>query len=185
MIVVAIVGVLAALGIYAVTQFTALSRSAEAKQTVGAITRAALAAFERKQVGAELSSPGASSSGKSGGTLCNTAASWVPADISLMRAKKYQPNTAAGQDFNTTDSIAGWKCLKFGISQPISYAYYYQRYVNALPTAEWGPACTGDNFYAQAYGDTDGNYVPAKYARCGMVVDSRIKLSTEINVVGD
>ena len=48
MIVVAIIGVLAALAIYGVRRYLASSKTSEAKNTVGAISRGATAAFERE-----------------------------------------------------------------------------------------------------------------------------------------
>ena len=51
MIVVAIIGVLAALAIFGVRRYLASAKTSEAKNSVGAITRGAAAAFERERVG--------------------------------------------------------------------------------------------------------------------------------------
>src|SRR5580693_2775417 len=54
MIVVAIIGVLAALAIYGVRRYLASSKTAEAKNTIGAITRSAVSAYERETYSNEL-----------------------------------------------------------------------------------------------------------------------------------
>src|SRR5689334_23265245 len=54
MIVVAIIGVLAALAIYGVRRYLATSKTAEAKNTIGGIARAAVAAYERETYSNEL-----------------------------------------------------------------------------------------------------------------------------------
>src|SRR5260221_4090294 len=53
MIVVAIIGVLAALAIYGVRRYLASSKTAEAKQGVGAISRSSQQAYERENAAAE------------------------------------------------------------------------------------------------------------------------------------
>src|SRR3954468_8225606 len=54
MIVVAIIGVLAALAIYGVRRYLASAKTSEAKSNVGAITRAAAAAYERETYANQL-----------------------------------------------------------------------------------------------------------------------------------
>src|SRR5262249_23716463 len=58
MIVVAIIGVLAALAIYGVNKYLASAKTSEAKNSVGAISRGASASFERESAKAELLIPG-------------------------------------------------------------------------------------------------------------------------------
>ena len=53
MIVVAIIGVLAALAIYGVRRYLASAKTSEAKNTIGAITRSAQAAYERENAASE------------------------------------------------------------------------------------------------------------------------------------
>jgi type IV pilus assembly protein PilA len=75
MIVVAIIGVLAALAIYGVRRYVASAKTSEAKNAVGAISRGAAAAFERRRAepgveeaaasGAPASSGGAAGAGRS------------------------------------------------------------------------------------------------------------------------
>ena len=124
MIVVAIIGVLAALAIYGVRRYLASSKTAEAKNTIGAISRAAVGAYEREVYGNQLL-PDATSSSTIMHQLCKTLPGRVPA--APPPAKKYQPSTQDGVDFNGGDMLTGWKCLKFQMSEPIYYSYWYEQ----------------------------------------------------------
>src|SRR5512135_2345307 len=90
MIVVAIIGVLAALAIYGVRRYLASSKTAEAKNTIGAISRAAVAAYERESAQNQLLPDGQQSTGAMH-QLCKSASSRVP--TTPPPAKKYQPYT--------------------------------------------------------------------------------------------
>jgi type IV pilus assembly protein PilA len=104
-----LVGVLAALGIYGTRKYLAAAKTAEAKNSIGAIAREAVAAYEREAlVGGKLVTS----------HLCETAIP-VPASLSSVKALKYQPNSAAGTDFNSGDAQTGWTCLKFAMTSPI------------------------------------------------------------------
>ena len=121
MIVVAIIGVLAALAIYGVNKYLATAKTAEAKNNIGAISRAAVAAYERETYQSEvLTTPGTSAAATH--NLCGSS-TLTPAAIPA--AKKYQPSTAPGADFNNGDSFNGWTCLGFALTQPIYYALKY------------------------------------------------------------
>src|SRR3954468_229842 len=98
MIVVAIIGVLAALAIYGVRRYLASAKTSEAKANVGAITRAAVAAYERETYANALLGD-ATVSATAMPALCLRAANRVPA--ATPAGTKYQPSTADGADFNT------------------------------------------------------------------------------------
>jgi prepilin-type N-terminal cleavage/methylation domain-containing protein len=99
MIVVAIIGVLAALAIYGVRKYLSLSKSAEARQNVGAIARSAVAAYTRVSAPGELMASGASAKAEQH-KLCTTSHA-VPATFALIQGRKYQPSTkTAWSDFN-------------------------------------------------------------------------------------
>src|SRR6185295_5399379 len=72
MIVVAIIGVLAALAIYGVRKYLASAKTSEAKNTLGAISRGAAAAYERETTSSQLVTEGSSSSGANN-ALCGSA----------------------------------------------------------------------------------------------------------------
>ncbi len=92
-----VLGILAALGIYGVRRYIASAKSSEAKNTIGAISRGAVAAYDRD------------------GKLCESAG---PVPTTVQSAKKYQP---APSDWN------GFACLKFSMTMPHYYQYAYTR----------------------------------------------------------
>jgi type IV pilus assembly protein PilA len=170
MIVVAIIGVLAALAIYGVRRYLASSKTAEAKNTIGAITRAAVAAYERESYSNELLADGATSSSFMH-QLCASAVARVPP--SPPPAKKYQPSTADGADYNTGSNTAGWKCLKFNLSEPTYYSYFY---VTGVGSGNSG--ATANGFEASAQGDGTFSY----FARGADLRNSTVVVSTELYV---
>src|SRR5882757_2754113 len=89
MIVVAIIGVLAALAIYGVRKYLANAKSAEAKNTIGVINRGSVAAYERENMTAQVIVAGGAGAGASH-ALCGSSTS-VPAVIASVQNKKYQP----------------------------------------------------------------------------------------------
>src|SRR5271155_1703361 len=126
MIVVAIIGVLAALAIYGVRKYLASAKTSEAKNNVGAITRGAVAAYERETTSNELLADGTNSTATVH-QLCASSTS-VPAGGNYQGNHKYQPNTNP----TTGDwvagggtSLVGWPCLRFNVDQPIAYQYAY------------------------------------------------------------
>jgi len=121
MIVVAIIGVLAALAIFGVRKYLLSSKASEAKNTVGAITRSAIAAYEREKYDAQLMTGGGLSSTASH-SLCNGT---TPVPGAVPVGTKYTPIQAGVVDYNTGDTLGGWKCLKFGMSEPHYYQYNY------------------------------------------------------------
>lgn len=119
MIVVAIIGLLAALAIYGVRRYMTNSKTAEARQALGAISKGARAAFDG-EVWADTGVIAAGSSkGGAGGQLCPDAAA-VPASIDDVSGKKYQ-----SQD-SDWDADGGWSCLRFSMSGPQYFQYEYK-----------------------------------------------------------
>src|SRR5271169_872182 len=72
MIVVAIIGILAALAIYGVRRYMASAKTSEAKNTVGAISRGAVQAYEREITANQLLADGTSST-QAMNSLCTSA----------------------------------------------------------------------------------------------------------------
>jgi len=183
MIVVAIIGVLAALAIYGVTRYLASAKTGEAKNNVGAISRGAASAFERETTDSEiLVAPGSASTGNH--ALCLSAGNTVPAGIASVGNRKYQPSTAPGADFDTGDSLTGWKCLKFTVSQPIYFLYSYNAAGGYVSVASGGPDPTAAGFEAAAQGDLDGDAAGAVgvsvFARGGTIVNGQLVLATQV-----
>lgn len=147
-----VLGVVSALAIYGVRKYIAAAKTSEAKSTVGAISRAAVAAYEKPV-----------DPGTGAGALCDSA---IPVPTSVPKGRKYQP---ASTDFLTGTPTAGWTCLKFSMTTPIYYQYHYSkgsRYQS--PVSPPGP----DGFEAAAVGDLDGDGVTSLFARTGQI-DSR------------
>jgi type IV pilus assembly protein PilA len=175
MIVVAIIGILAALAIFGVRRYLASAKSSEARNTVGAITRASVAAFERETMQSQLLTDGGLST-----SLVNvfcTSASPVPASAASIKGFKYQPSTVDGVDFNAGSTVASWKCLKFSMTQP---TYYQYGYVTGAGSGKSGATAAG--FEATAQGDLDGNAVLSLFARGADVRSGQVVLSTQIYV---
>ena len=106
MIVVVIIGILAALAIYGVRKYVSNSKTGEAKMALGAISKGAIASFEGESMAGSLLAPGASIG--SARRLCGTAAATVPAAIAgVQGGKKYQ---SAGDEWDAGDADTGWRC---------------------------------------------------------------------------
>lgn len=183
MIVVAIIGVLAALAIYGVSKYLASAKTSEAKNTVGAITRAASAAYERESMNNQLLGDAATGAAATH-ALC-TSAAFVPVNIPVNQ--KYQPSTVEGADYNTGSATGGWKCLGFTMSQPTYFSYGY-----VTGTGSGLSGATAAGFEASAYGDLDGDSggvaagtpgaTVSTFARGADIRNGQIVLSTTIFV---
>jgi type IV pilus assembly protein PilA len=155
-----LIGVVAALGIYGVRRYLVAAKTAEAKNTIGAITRGAAAAYERDTV----------VGGRASHRLCASA---TPVPAVVPPAKKYMPGAS---DFGGS-ATAGWSCLKFSLTEPFYYQYHYQQGSGwVAPEIAPGP----DGFEAAAVGDLDGNGIHSRFARSGKVVNGAVVVSTEM-----
>jgi type IV pilus assembly protein PilA len=178
MIVVAIIGVLAALAIYGVRKYLLSSKTSEAKNTIGAISRAAVGAYEREKLDGELLTAG-SLSAVASHTLCQSS-NQVPVAVSA--GKKYQPNTALTADFNIGTPQSGWKCLKFSLTEPIYYSYVYTSAAGPGAASPGNPKQTvsGAMWYSEAAGDLDGNGTCSWFAATGTIRDGQPVTGTQI-----
>src|ERR1700756_2024384 len=84
MIVVAIIGVLAALAIYGVKRYLASAKTSEAKNTIGAIARGGAAAYERETQNSQIIAEGSSSTAASH-AICVGPAGAVPTNMSSVQ----------------------------------------------------------------------------------------------------
>jgi type IV pilus assembly protein PilA len=154
MIVVAIIGILAALAIYGVRKYLTNAKTGEAKTNVGRLAKDAVSAYERENMSGALLSAGVSVA--SVHQLCPTAPVNVPATVP--KGQKTQPNAA---DWNGT----GWGCLKFSVNTPVYYQYQYA----AAAIAD----ATQASFVASAVGDLNGDGVAsAPWAYNGKILDN-------------
>jgi len=172
MIVVAIVGVLAALAVYGVRKYLLNAKTAEARNSVGQMAKDAKAAFERETMSSAILAAGASA-GLSN-NLCSTSTTKpsVPAAITSVQGKKYQ---SAAADWNSDQGTPGmgWACLRFSMSDPQYYMYSYTGTTGATGT-----------FAATANGDLDGNGTQSTFSLAGQVTNGVVFVSpnfTETN----
>jgi type IV pilus assembly protein PilA len=138
MIVVAIIGILAALAIYGVRKYLTNAKTGEAKTNVGRLAKDAVAAYERENMSGAMLAAG--SSVASVHRLCDSATTPVPATVP--KGQKIQPDAAA---WNGT----GWGCLRFSVNTPLYYQYQYT-------AANVDNAATA-SFVASAVGDLNGD----------------------------
>ena len=177
MIVVAIIGILAVLAIFGVRKYLATSKTAEATNTIGAINRMAVAAYERESAPGEILVGQTSTSAIH--VLCKDSTA-VPAAVPAN--KKYTANPATGVDYHINPAVTdtGWVCLKFEMSEPQYYSYSYSKsatcaggltLANATPTGDW-MTC--------ANGDLNGDTVTSRFSAGGKVVSGQAITATEI-----
>jgi type IV pilus assembly protein PilA len=178
MIVVAILGVLAALAIYGSRKYLAAAKTGEARNTVGAIARTAAVQYELERSPSEMLVEG-SVSAKATHVLCKSADA-VPDNLDKVRGRKYQPDKMPGIDFGIGSNLIGWNCLNFAISNPIYYQYDYNQGSEYIGMPLGGPDPGPDGFEASAMGDLDGDNTESVFARAGIPVNGEIKLTTQV-----
>jgi type IV pilus assembly protein PilA len=151
MIVVAIIGVLAALAIYGVRKYLTNAKSAEARTAVGRMAKDAQTAFERESMVATVVPVGTSRVITH--EICPQGLP-VPDDLTKVANQKYQSSPAEW-------SGIGWSCLKFSMNDPQYFMYEYF----ILP----GGGGPGAEFEARAHGDLDGDGIPSTFSLGGKV----------------
>jgi type IV pilus assembly protein PilA len=142
MIVVAIIGVLAALAIYGVSRYLKHSKTAEATRNLGSMETGSKNAFQQ-----EFDTSG-TGIGPFTHQFCPSATAKVPATVPLASKVK-----TTATDWTTTT----WSCLKFSINEPQFYQYDYQAAGVAVAATYTG----------SAYGDLDGNGTVSTFALNG------------------
>ena len=155
MIVVAIVGVLAALAIYGVRRYILNSKTAEARNGVGQMAKDASAAYSREGMAATVLNLGDSTGVTN--RICDKSDNTVPSAKGSIQGKKYQSKPT---EWSTGDQFKGWTCVKFSMQDPQYYMYGY---------SATGSAAAGDQFVASAQGDLDGNTVLSTFSLTGQI----------------
>jgi type IV pilus assembly protein PilA len=133
MIVVAIIGILAALAIYGVKKYLTNAKTGEAKANIGRLGKDAVLAYERETMAGTILGAGVPVTAAN--QLCATAAQPIPAAVPS--GQKTQPNPT---DWN----LAGWRCLKFSVNSPVYYQYNYTAATTTGPNAAFFATATGD-----------------------------------------
>jgi type IV pilus assembly protein PilA len=156
MIVVAIVGVLAALAIYGVRRYILNSKTAEARNSIGQMSKDASSAFNREGMAADILTLGAATGITN--RLCGAATKAVPEAATEIKGKKYQSKPT---EWSQGTQFEGWTCLKFTMQDPQYYQYSYD--------AKGTQGQEGDTFTAGAGGDLDGNGVLSSFTLGGKI----------------
>lgn len=167
MIVVAIVGILAALAIYGVRKYMSNAKTAEARNSLGQIAKDASAAYNKETMQATVMTGTTGASTALSNQLC-ASASPVPSALTAVQGKKYQSVAA---DWDSGSATAGWQCLKYSMSEP---QYFMYNYTATNPTANNG------TFVASAAGDLDGDGTGSSFTMNGAVVGGAVRLAPTI-----
>jgi type IV pilus assembly protein PilA len=151
MIVVAIIGVLAALAIYGVRKYLTSAKSAEARTALGRMAKDAQSAFEREVLSQNVVRIAGSTFITR--ALCDDAPP-VPRTLTPIQGGKYQSSPSDWKEL-------GWDCLKFSMSDPQYFMYTYRSSSTA--------STPGESFTAIANGDLDGDTIPSEFYFYGMI----------------
>ena len=157
MIVVAIVGILAALAIYGVRRYILNSKTTEARNGLGQMSKDASTAFNREGMAGDVLAL-TTSTGVTN-RLCGSATK-IPTAIASIAGKKYQSSPVEWKDGN---QFASWYCLKFSMQDPQYYQYQY--------TASGTAGVAGETFATIAQGDLDGNTTLSTFQILGAIVN--------------
>jgi type IV pilus assembly protein PilA len=159
MIVVAIVGILAVLAIYGVRKYIANAKTAEARNSLGAIGKDAAAAYEKESFAAGVIPAGTTAAFSH--ALCDSEPGGPVPGTGAIKGAKYQSVPA---DWDHGSAVAagtaptGFTCLRFSMEQPQYYAYNYTATAFQLPTG---------TFAATAQGDLNGDGVTSLFTLQG------------------
>ena len=167
MIVVAIVGVLAVLAVYGVRKYIANAKTAEAKNSVGQMSKDALTKYEGEAMAGTVLAPGGTT-----GVLrdvCLSASAKVPGAVPT--AQKYQSQSSDWNVDGTVVPSKGFSCLHFEMGGPQYYQYNYQ-------------GATTASFSAEARGDLNGDGITSLFHQDGSVIGGRLNLAPSIIEVG-
>lgn len=141
MIVVAIIGVLAALAIYGVSRYLKHSKTAEATRNLGSIETGSKNQYQQET---DTSGTG------SGPFVHKFCANATKTPSATPKAEKLKVTSGAATGWNQI----GWQCLKFSINEPQFYAYTY---------SENSSTGTAAQYTALANGDLDGNGIESTF----------------------
>lgn len=172
MIVVAIIGILAALAIYGVKHYITNAKTAEARNSLGQMGKDAVTAYSREGMAATVMTLG-NSTGVSN-RLCSSAGKPVPDVMTKVKGMKYQSSPVNWTELPTvTDAqYAGWNCVKFTMNDPQYYQYNYTG-----PTTAAAAGVVGATFTCTAMGDLDGDGVFSTFTMPGSIQADTGKLA--------
>jgi len=170
MIVVAIVGVLAVLAVYGVRKYIANAKTAEAKNSLGQISKDAVSAFEGERMSGAVLAEGSSTAVLR--SLCQTGAANAGVPAAPPAGAKYQSTKLDWSPVADVTSNLGWPCLKFEMTQPQYYSYKY--------ASDSTATTTGSIFSATANGDLNGDGVASTFQIKGEILSGRLRVAPTI-----
>jgi len=169
MIVVAIIGVLAALAIYGVKKYLVSSKTAEARAALGRLAKDGAGHFNAEtMVGTVLGAGGVAAPSSK---LCASAVDPVPKLLTSVAGQKYQ--SVHGNpllDWGVGNDETGWVCLKFTLDSPQYYRYSYT-------TLDAGLSAAGDGFTVKAESDFDADTNPGSITMEAVIEGGAVKIS--------
>jgi type IV pilus assembly protein PilA len=176
MIVVAIVGVLAVLAVYGVRKYIANAKTAEAKNSLGQISKDAVTAFEGEMMASAILATTTSTAVLR--AMCATTTVVVPA--APPPGKKYQSSKAEWDNAVDRSTSAGWPCLKFELTAPQYYSYNYTSAGPASATL----SAENATFSAVANGDLNGDgALFSTFTMIGKIQEGRLTVAPAIGEI--
>jgi type IV pilus assembly protein PilA len=170
MIVVAIVGILAVLAIYGVRKYLANAKTAEARNSIGQMSKDAAAHYEQESMTAAVLTPGTAA--LLSRSLCAGEVGKVPSASASIQGKKYQSSVADWNVGNATN--VGFACIHFSMDQPQYYQYGY--------TSSGTLGAAGDSFTCSANGDLNGDLTLSTFSITG-AINSAFALNVAPNML--
>ncbi len=173
MIVVAIIGILAVLAVYGVSKYIANAKTAEARNSLGQMTKDIAAAYEREAMDGAPMGEGTSTGVMR--ALCMTAANSVPAKPGSIQGKKYQSKKEDWAPGPDVEANRGFPCLRFVMDAPQYFMYMY--------TSDATAATSGAKFEATAEGDLNGDGTLSKFTTKGNIDATTKRLLVSPNII--
>lgn len=156
MIVVAIIGILAALAVYGVKRYMTSAKTAEAREQLGRISKDATSAYQRESMAGTVLPLGESTGAVH--ALCPDATA-LPTSVPSKEKVQTSPTD--------WENDAGWSCLKFTMTDPQYYQYQYDQ-------------TSAAGFDAIARGDLDGDSTTSTFTLSGAVEDGQARVAPTI-----
>ncbi|MDB4936129.1 MAG: hypothetical protein JWP87_3101 [Labilithrix sp.] len=170
MIVVAIVGVLAVLAVYGVRKYIANAKTAEAKNSLGQMSKDAVTAFEGERMAASVLT--VTSSTAVVRQMCAKSSNMVPTAKTSIAGQKYQSNKTDWSNTADVSANAGFPCLRFELTAPQYYMYNYD--------TAGGLSADGNSFTATAQGDLNGDGTLSTFTTEGKIQEGRLTAAPSI-----
>lgn len=166
MIVVAIIGVLAALAIYGVSRYLRNAKTAEARSSLGAMAKGNISYYNSEQ--GKTSVIPESTDASVIRVLCDTGSVNHPMPATVPSGTKYQTKIS---DWSDSATGKGWPCLRFSMEQPQYFQYDY--------TASGYNTLTG-TFTALAMGDLNGDGKTSLFFFAGAVQSGKVTMAPAV-----